>query len=76
MIWKLILGGLWKPIALLLGAFGLYAKATSDANARRNKKDLERRLEAKETREEVEDEVGAKNDAAVRAELDRWVRPE
>lgn len=76
LIWKLIVGGLWKTIAFVLGALGIYLKARSDTNDKRDKLELERKLEAKETRDEIEDAIDAKTDAAVRGDLGRWVRPE
>jgi hypothetical protein len=62
--------------ALIVAALSIYGKGRADAKAKRDKKDLERKLKAKETREEIEDATRAKTDAARRAELDRWVRPE
>jgi hypothetical protein len=62
--------------ALAVVALSIYGKGRSDANARRREKDLERKLETREAREEIEDAVHAKTDAARRAELERWVRPE
>ena len=40
LIWKLILGGLWKPLLAVLGALGLYAKGRSDAKAKADLRDL------------------------------------
>lgn len=39
-IWKLILGGLWKPLLAVLGALGLYFKGRSDAKAKADLRDL------------------------------------
>ena len=39
-IWKLILGGLWKPLLAVLGAVGLYAKGRRDAKAKADLRDL------------------------------------
>ena len=39
-IWKLILGGLWKPLLAVLGAAGIYAKGRSDAKANADLRDL------------------------------------
>ena len=39
-IWKLILGGLWRPLLAVLGAAGLYAKGRSDAKAKADLRDL------------------------------------
>ncbi len=33
-VWKLIVGGLWKPVLAVLGALGLYAKGRADAKAK------------------------------------------
>ena len=40
MIWKLILGGLWRPVAALLALLGIYAKGRADAKARADLRDL------------------------------------
>jgi len=39
-IWKLILGGLWRPLLAVLGAVGLYAKGRADAKAKADLRDL------------------------------------
>ena len=39
-IWKLILGGLWRPLLAVLGAAGLYAKGRADAKAKADLRDL------------------------------------
>ena len=39
-IWKLILGGLWKPLLAVLGAAGLYAKGRADAKAKADSRAL------------------------------------
>lgn len=39
-IWKLILGGLWKPLLAVLGAAGIYAKGRSDAKAKADSRAL------------------------------------
>ena len=40
-IWKLILGGLWRPLLAVLGAAGLYAKGRSDAKAKAEREAVE-----------------------------------
>lgn len=72
LIWKLIVGGLWKPIAWVLGALGLYFKGRSDAKAKQTKA----RMETMEKANEVRNAIDAKSDAAVRGDLGKWVRPE
>ena len=39
-IWRLILGGLWKPLLAVLGAAGLYVKGRADAKAKADLRDL------------------------------------
>ena len=59
MIWKLILGGLWKPLLAVLGALGLYAKGRSDAKAKADLRDLK---DFKETTERMQDADAAMGD--------------
>lgn len=47
-IWKLILGGLWKPLLAVLGAVGIYAKGRSDAKAKAENKAVKEDLKAHE----------------------------
>lgn len=58
-IWKLILGGLWKPVLAILGAVGLYAKGRSDAKA---KADLRGLKGFKKTTERMQDAESAMGD--------------
>ena len=58
-IWKLILGGLWKPMLAVLGALGLYAKGRSDAKAKADLRDLK---DFKETTERMQDADAAMGD--------------
>ena len=44
--WKLVVGGLWKPILAVLGALGLYAKGRSDAKAKARADQAEATVEA------------------------------
>ena len=39
-IWRLIVGGLWRPILAVLGAIGFYAKGRRDAKAKADLRDL------------------------------------
>ena len=39
-IWKLILGGLWRPLLAVLGAAGVYVKGRADAKAKDDLRDL------------------------------------
>lgn len=72
LLWKLIVGGLWKPIAWVLGLAGVYLKGRSDAKAKQTKA----RMETMEKANEVRSAIDAKSDAAVRGDLGKWVRPE
>ena len=58
-IWRLILGGLWKPLLAVLGALGLYAKGRADAKAKADLRDLKG---FKETTERIQDADAAMGD--------------
>ena len=58
-IWRLILGGLWKPLLAVLGALGLYAKGRSDAKAKADLRDLKG---FKKTTERMQDADAAMGD--------------
>ena len=58
-IWRLILGGLWKPLLAVLGALGLYAKGRSDAKAKDDLRDLKG---FKKTTERMQDADAAMGD--------------
>jgi hypothetical protein len=57
--WKLIVGGLWRPIAAVLGALGLYFKGRSDAKRKADLKDL---TGFKKTTERMQDADAAMGD--------------
>ena len=58
-IWRLILGGLWKPLLAVLGALGLYAKGRADAKAKDDLRDLKG---FKKTTERMQDADAAMGD--------------
>ena len=58
-IWKLILGGLWKPLLAVLGAAGLYAKGRADAKAKADLRDLKEDMKANERINEADLGIGA-----------------
>ena len=58
-IWKLILGGLWRPLLAVLGAAGLYAKGRADAKAKADLRDLKG---FKKTTERMQDADAALGD--------------
>lgn len=58
-IWRLILGGLWKPLLAVLGALGLYAKGRADAKAKADLRDLNG---FKKTTERMQDADAAMGD--------------
>ena len=58
-IWKLILGGLWKPLLAVLGAAGVYAKGRADAKAKADLRDLKG---FKKTTERMQDADAAMGD--------------
>ncbi len=68
-IWKLILGGLWKPLLAVLGAVGIYAKGRSDAKAKADLRDLKG---FKKTTERMQDADAAMGDDP--AALREWLR--
>lgn len=68
-IWKLILGGLWKPLLAVLGAVGIYAKGRSDAKAKADLRDLKSNAK---TTERMQDADAAMGDDP--AALREWLR--
>ena len=58
-IWRLILGGLWKPLLAVLGAAGLYVKGRRDAKAKADLRDLKG---FKKTTERIQDADAAMGD--------------
>lgn len=58
-IWKLILGGLWRPLLAVLGAAGLYVKGRADAKAKADLRDLNG---FKKTTERMQDADAAMGD--------------
>jgi hypothetical protein len=58
-IWKLILGGLWRPLLAVLGAAGLYVKGRADANAKADLRDING---FKKTTERMQDADAAMGD--------------
>lgn len=58
-IWRLILGGLWKPLLAVLGAAGLYVKGRADAKAKADLRDLKG---FKKTTERIQDADAAMGD--------------
>lgn len=58
-IWKLIFGGLWRPLLAVLGALGLYAKGRADAKAKADLRDLKG---FKKTTERMQDADAAMGD--------------
>ena len=47
-IWKLILGGLWKPLLAVLGAAGVYVKGRADAKAKADSRALDATVKGQE----------------------------
>lgn len=58
-IWKLILGGLWRPLLAVLGAAGVYVKGRADAKAKADLRDLKG---FKKTTERIQDADAAMGD--------------
>ena len=58
-IWRLIVGGLWKPLLAVLGAAGLYVKGRADAKAKADLRDLKG---FKKTTERIQDADAAMGD--------------
>ena len=59
LIWKLILGGLWRPLLAVLGAAGVYVKGRADAKAKADLRDLKG---FKKTTERMQDADAAMGD--------------
>lgn len=71
-----ILRALWRPVAALLGLLGFgYLQRRKGAQEAKADRAAET-IKTMKTADEVQDEVAAKSDAAVRADLNRWVRPD
>lgn len=62
-IWKLILGGLWKPLLAVLGAAGVYVKGRADAKAKADLRDL--KANSKTTERMQDADVAMGDDPAV-----------
>lgn len=58
-IWRLIVGGLWKPVLAVLGLVGIYAKGRRDAKAKAENKAMKEDLEAHERINEADLGIGA-----------------
>ena len=67
---------LMAGVAALVALFGAYFKGRRDSHAARDAKDAKAKIETMETAKDVKDAVAAKTDAARRADLSRWVRPD
>ena len=59
LIWKLILGGLWRPLLAVLGAAGLYAKGRADAKAKAENKAMKEDIKAHERINQADLGIGA-----------------
>ena len=57
-IWRLILGGLWKPLLAVLGALGLYAKGRADAKAKAGLRDVRGFRKATERMQDADAAMG------------------
>ena len=68
-IWKLILGGLWRPLLAVLGAAGVYVKGRADAKAKADLRDLNG---FKKTTERMQDADAAMGDDP--SALREWLR--
>ena len=47
-IWRLILGGLWRPLLAVLGAAGVYVKGRADAKAKADSRALDATVKGQE----------------------------
>jgi hypothetical protein len=61
-IWKLIVGGLWKPILAVLGALVLYVKGRADAAAKAQSKAMKEDLKAHERINQADTGAGLDDD--------------
>jgi hypothetical protein len=57
-IWKLIVGGLWKPILAVLGALGLYVKGRADAAVKADLRDLKAHQKTTERMQDADAAMG------------------
>ena len=59
MIWSLIIGGLWKPIAALLAIAALYLKGRTDAKAKAKSQTLQAEVETHDRINQADTGIGA-----------------
>jgi len=59
LLWKLIVGGLWKPIAWVLGLAGIYLKGRSDAKAKAQNVAMKEDIKAHDRINEADLGIGA-----------------
>jgi len=72
-----LLAGLWKPIAAILGALGLYVKGRSDAARNAELNAWRQANEAERQRADIDREVRSGGAADARERLRRYVaRPD
>lgn len=77
-IWRLIVGGLWRPILAVLGAIGFYAKGRRDAKAKADSRALDATVKGQEAarkgRAEAVDALrkGKTPEEIVRGNDDAW----
>ncbi len=77
-IWRLIVGGLWKPVLAVLGLVGIYAKGRRDAKAKADSRALDATVKGQEAarkgRAEAADALrkGKTPEEIVRGNDDAW----
>lgn len=69
MIWRAIIGGLWKPLAWLFGAAALWLAGTRSNAVRAEKRGLQSEVGAHERINEADLGIGASD-----ADNQRWLR--
>lgn len=78
MIWRIILGGMWKPILAVVGLLALYTKGRADAKAKADGKALDATVKGQEAarkgRIEATDKLrkGRTPEQIVRENDDAW----
>ena len=70
-IWRLLIGGLWKPIAALVALLGVWVAGKRSATQAAKIDGLRATVETMETRNEVDNRIASERDARKRLH-DDW----
>jgi hypothetical protein len=69
LLWRLIVGGLWKPILAVVGLLALYTKGRADAKAKADLRDLKGFKKTTERMQDADAAMGDDPDA-----LRQWLK--